>query len=410
MKRFQLWLTLTVLMMLFGVRVDAHDIAVENDDGVTIYYVWTNDQTELAVSYRGNRISSSERNRKDYKDEVVIPASVLYNNEKYNVTSISSYAFYRCTGLKSITIPNSVTKIDSYAFSGCTGLPCITIPNSINSIDDYAFSGCTGLTSITIPNSVNSIDDYAFSGCTGLTSITIPNSITSIGYKPFNGCKNLASADVRCSVNTDHLFDGCEGLISLYANCRSIGGWLKYIQSLKTLEIGDVVDTIVNNAFCGSGNVGGNLIFLTCKSLEEIKVSSNNLNFMSVNGVLYNKAMDSLVCYPFNKPDETWSTPTTLRTMTSDFCNVTSPLKEIAFNGAMDYFFTPGANDERTEKLKISFSQLPASSTNPPANTGIKTCDYYIPKGSWIAYKKLISTDRRDNKTLVYELDGNEIC
>ena len=96
-------------------------------------------------------------------------------------TSIGSYAFYGCSGLTSITIPNSVTSIGSYAFGGCSGLTSITIPESVKSIEDLTFSGCSGLTSITIPDSVTSIGWGAFQLCSGLTSITIPESVTSSG-------------------------------------------------------------------------------------------------------------------------------------------------------------------------------------------------------------------------------------
>ncbi len=117
------------------------------------------------------------------------------------VTSIGYNAFSFCTGLTSITIPNSVTSIGTYAFYGCSGLTSITIPNSVTSIGGWAFHGCSGLTSITIPNSVTSIGDLAFHGCSGLTSITLGNSVTSIGGWAFNGCTGLTSINVASGNN-----------------------------------------------------------------------------------------------------------------------------------------------------------------------------------------------------------------
>ena len=103
-------------------------------------------------------------------------------------------------GCKNSIIPNGVTSIENSAFDCCTGLTSITIPNSVTRIGDYAFRSCTGLTSITIPNSVTSIGDYAFSGCSGLTSITIPNSVVSIGMEAFYGCTGLTA--IHCLSST----------------------------------------------------------------------------------------------------------------------------------------------------------------------------------------------------------------
>ena len=121
---------------------------------------------------------------------------------------IGSYAFYRYSGLTSVTIPNSVTSIGGFAFDGCSGLTSVTIPNSVTSIGDGAFKGCnnvkeliyaegtktvlstglTSITSVTIPNSVTSIGNSAFRDCSGLTSVPIPNSVTSIEDGAFSGC------------------------------------------------------------------------------------------------------------------------------------------------------------------------------------------------------------------------------
>ena len=107
---------LVLLLCMTGISAAAHDISVANADGKTIYYVWTNNNTELAVSYRG---SSSGSYSGEYSGNVVIPESVTYNGASYPVTSIGSSAFSGCSGLTSVTIPNSVTSIGYSAFRIC---------------------------------------------------------------------------------------------------------------------------------------------------------------------------------------------------------------------------------------------------------------------------------------------------
>jgi hypothetical protein len=121
--------------------------------------------------------------------KLVIPATI----EGKSVTSIGQEAFWNCTSLTSITIPDSVTSIGEAAFRVCTRLTSITIPDGVTSIGDWAFRECTSLTSISIPDSVTSIGVHAFWNCTSLTSITIPDSVPSIGDLAFSGCTNLTA-------------------------------------------------------------------------------------------------------------------------------------------------------------------------------------------------------------------------
>lgn len=114
--------------------------------------------------------------------------STYYPGLHYNAfnANIQSHTF--SNGKGEIKFDGNVTCIGHSAFYGCTSLTSITIPNSVESIGGFAFYGCSGLTSITIPNSVESIGGTAFDACSGLTSITIPNSVTSIGSGTFAEC------------------------------------------------------------------------------------------------------------------------------------------------------------------------------------------------------------------------------
>ena len=145
------------------------------------------------------------------------------------MNSIGNYSFSSCSGLTSITIPNSVTSIGSYVFQDCSSLTSITIPNSVTIIERSTFNGCSNLTSLTIPNSVTSIGIEAFSGCSGLTSITIPNSVTSIEQKAFAGCSKLE--DVYCyaekipSTSTDAFKDSYPQYATLHIPASALNDY-----------------------------------------------------------------------------------------------------------------------------------------------------------------------------------------
>ena len=130
---------------------------------------------------------------------------------------LNIFIFRYCSGLTSVTIPNSVTSIGDSAFSYCYGLTSIVIPNNVTSIGDDAFERCERLTSVTIGSSVTTIGHNAFLGCHRLTSIAIPNSVTRIRSSAFQGCSGLTSVKIGNSVTIieNGAFFGCSSLLSI---------------------------------------------------------------------------------------------------------------------------------------------------------------------------------------------------
>ena len=264
-----------------------------------------------------------------------------------NLITIEDYAFYSCSKLTSINLPASLSSLGASAFSYCKSLKAIDLPTSIRKISPRTFESCERLEKIEInstnayftckegilydkkqteiicyphgkqdtlfaiprtvkriqstnferngylieiqiPNPVTTFEDGCFSQCTALGRIQLPTGLSHINNAMFNGCSSLTSILIP---------EGVER-IDQYA--------FSYCQNLKSVELPSTLKTISKNAFS------------QCPNLEEINVSLKNALLKSENGILYSKNGDELQLYPVGKRNNSFYTPSTVKTIFSN--------------------------------------------------------------------------------------------
>ena len=192
------------------------------------------------------------------------PANTIPQGAFYNMATITGKI-----SLSSFIFPASTTDIGLYAFRA-SGLTSITIPSKVTSIGYGNFVNCYKLTSVVIPSSVKTIGDYAFFYCNALSTINIPSTITSIGSGTFSysGLNSLTLVDGISTIG-DYAFQKCSSLSSV-----------------------SLPSTVTHSGYCA---------FTFDNALTSFSVSGGNLNYSSVDGVLYNKSKQKLLCYPGGK-------------------------------------------------------------------------------------------------------------
>ena len=161
-------------------------------------------------------------------------------------------AFYGCTNLEKVTLPEGVTIIDVRAFGGCSSLSSVMIPDNVTTLGSYAFYQCSNLTSVTIGEKVQRIGDWAFFGCSCVTSIIIPESVTEIGNTAFSH-SGLTSVSLPSGITKieAETFGNCTNLttVTIPNSVTEIGDYAFYSSGLTSVTIPQSVKRIGINAF-----------------------------------------------------------------------------------------------------------------------------------------------------------------
>ncbi|MBQ8292514.1 MAG: leucine-rich repeat protein [Bacilli bacterium] len=288
---------------------------------------------------------------------------------------ITMGTFAGCTSLTSVVIPDNIYKIGTAAFSGCTGLTNVEISGKTEEIEDSVFLQCTSLAKIVIPFSVRIIGRYAFSECENLTiyceaksklvgwdekwnasncpvvwsyclhnlsdwTIDLEPTCALVGhkYKTCTKCNNVVEeAEIE---KVDHNFDELN-------KCEVCGDYKEHVGLNYTINassdgyiltsLGTCTDTVINipsmynglpvveignNAFEYSSvtliNIPnsvvkiGDYVFHASKNLEQVLVDTENEYYVSVDGILFDKAITELIVYPAKKTGSEYNIPNTV--------------------------------------------------------------------------------------------------
>ena len=187
--------------------------------------------------------------------------NVVKVNIPSTVKSIRARAFKE-SGIREITIPETVTQLSGSAFYSCSNLERVVIKAPITKIEMNTFAKCFNLKSVVLPNTLREIDSYAFQYCRSLTSINIPSSLKVLNSAVFEDCSSLVSIDLKnCESIGSHTFSFCKSLQNVkMEKCRGIGAIFRECTSLKEIRISESVQHIAGEAF------------RECSSLEKVYV------------------------------------------------------------------------------------------------------------------------------------------
>ena len=200
-------------------------------------------------------------------DDLVIPEEI----DGYTVVAIADNAFMDCN-FKTVTLPKTLKQIGKSAFESCLSLEIINIPSKVTEIQERTFYGCTNLIFIKFPEGLTDIKDFAFRYCEHLESVEFPSTLINIGMGAFMDCTNLLEINLP------------EGL-------KKIDGYgFGFCYSLTEVYIPASVETLYAPFAC-------------CPCLKYINVDTFNEHFISIDGVLYDNTLRTLIQYPGGKTD-----------------------------------------------------------------------------------------------------------
>lgn len=309
-----------------------------------------------------------------------------------NIIEIGRGAFKNCVKLKELNFPDTLTKIDHHAFNGCKGLNSLKMSKNLSvlgvcaflyceklikvelfdglkTLDNFAFSDCTQLSEVILPNDLETIALSAFSDCISLKEITLPKTVIELGKKCFSAtslenivlpdslkvmgpgvfqnCLNITEITIPDNINTieESTFSGCSNITTIHLpkNLKVLGSEVfKGCEKIKEINLPEGLLELSSKSL-GYTNIEEVLIPSTvevieadftfeCKMLKSINVDSNNPNFESIYGLLFNKELTYLLAYPKANTASEFEIPKAVTSVGDALFMSCSNLKKVTLN------------------------------------------------------------------------------
>lgn len=214
-----------------------------------VYYYW-DDTTKAQLGVSTKEMPGAVMHRVNAR-WLVLPDSVSIRDVKYPLTEIGTMG--PNSSLLGIVVPGGVQQIAPDAFRGCSQLKSAALPEGLEDIPARCFAQCTQLSDIALPHTVRTIHDAAFQDCRALEHIVLPDSLRSVGTRAFQGCEGLVRVNIP-----------------------------RFVMQIESAP------------------------FTGCKKLAYIDVDASNACYLSLDGVLMSRTMETLLQYPAGKSQRSY--------------------------------------------------------------------------------------------------------
>ncbi|MDE7389036.1 MAG: leucine-rich repeat domain-containing protein [Muribaculaceae bacterium] len=307
---------------------------------------------DIAANGKSVTVTYHDINDGFYTGDVVIPDSVIHGLVRYPVKEIGQFAFFNCQGLNSVTMGNEITAIGDQAFCYCYWLTDVRFSQRLQRIGDYAFQYCEDLTEVNLPASLTFIGSEAFTYCRSLSAFNIDddnNVYTAIDGVLYTKSRRQLVMYPAAKTDPDLILPDETEILQYYA--------LAPQPHLHTITLGPKLKTLRSGTFS------------ECTALREINVSPDNPYWCSIDGVIYDKNVTTLLAFPMYSVIDAFEVPSTVTTLADLSMLSAKRIIELSLPASLTHIGDYALMDCSSLLRVTSLASVPPKAERNPINT-----------------------------------------